>query len=180
MRVTKSGEKSGEVALPAGAAVLAASKGTVSLGSAVDPKLGFAKNDFAEWVAQNRIEGEQIFAAQYRVVNLRRGFFNRYITIANDVRVVDLGHGVFGDAKTEKPHKKIIRGDENEDEDDDSDSGSDTGEDSGGLFEPIISDESLEGGSETDVGSAVPALASDEPLVEGDGEYSHLELTFVS
>lgn len=112
----------GHAELPLGAAVTSATYGAVNLGSWANPGVGAGKVVSADWVARNEIEGEQIFAIQYRVVRLQREgklWSNKKTGQLMAIHVADFQDGIYGDDDDEDSvSKEAIYEDDDEEESD--------------------------------------------------------------
>ena len=122
-----------DVSLPIGTAVWAASSGALNLGSAVDPKAEFGKHSTAKWAAFSQIEDEQIFAVQYRIIELSEGLISCWgkpkLKIGG---VMEFQDGVFGEGEHSRFQKKAVLEEDDEEHSSDNDEG-----------ELVLSDKSL-------------------------------------
>lgn len=100
LEIKRDGHKENEanVAVPAGAIASAALHGAISPASIPNPSLEGSYIVHANWLARNVAEGEQIFALQYRQINLKKHFFSGKPSSADygRIKMVDWGDGVYG------------------------------------------------------------------------------------
>lgn len=85
------------ISLPTGAAVWAGTSGAVNLGSVADVDAELDKERTAKWAAFSQIEDEQIFAVQYRIIELTDGLFCGFSKPKLKIgKVMESWNGLFG------------------------------------------------------------------------------------